>query len=157
MATVWVYKFDGTIQCSPELPEISLDSMRETLVTLVGNENVASMKKGHRPMVQLCGMPTGNVNCYELTEKGWHTLSKGILGPCGFQRLDEGPAESQDQVNLGRIIGSLTGETPQDVQGLVGHPLRAYTTGDMLTLDWRPDRCNIETNALGVIVKVWFG
>jgi len=157
MGTVWVYKFDGTVQCDTEAQEIPLEQMRTELVVLIGDENVLSMRKDQRPMIQLCGMPTGRINCYEITETGWVLLSTGVSGTGGFQRIDEGPAETPDEINLGRIIGSLTASNPQTVQELVGHPLRVYKTGDMLTLDWRPNRCNIEVNDSRVIVKVWFG
>lgn len=157
MSNVWVYKFDGTIQCDTDVQEIPLDKMREDLATRIGPENILSMKKDQRPMIQLCGMPTGQVNCYELTEIGWTLLSTGFVGAGGFQRVDEGPAESPEKLNLGRIIGSLTASNPQTVQELVGHPLRVYKSGDMLALDWHPNRCNIEVNESGVIVKVWFG
>lgn len=54
-------------------------------------------------------------------------------------------------------MGSLTAFAPKSVQELIGHPLRVYKTGEMIALDWRPDRCNIEIDELSVIVKVWFG
>lgn len=157
MANVWVYKFDGTVQCEPEALEITLEAMRAELVLRVGASNIVNMKKDQRPMIQLCGMPTGALNCYELTELGWDLLSRGVVGMGGFQRMDEGPQESVGQVNLGRVIGSLTAFNPQSVQDLVGHPLRVYQTGDAITMDWRPDRCNIEVGASRVIIKVWFG
>lgn len=94
MSTVWVYKFDGTIQCDAEAREIPLEEMQKALATLIGAANILSMKKNQRPMVQLCGMPTGKINCYEITEAGWILLSTGIVGMNEFQRLDEGPAES---------------------------------------------------------------
>ena len=115
------------------------------------------MEKRQRPMVRMCGMPTGLLNCYEITQEGWTLLSNGIVGKNGFQRLDEGPQESPENVNLGRLIGSLTASNPQTVQELVGHQLRVYKTGDALTLDWRPERCNIEVSDLKKIVKIWFG
>lgn len=157
MANVRVYKFDGTIQCDAEIPEISLGKMREELAVLIGAENIVSMEKEQRPMIQLCGMPTGKLNCYEITETGWLLLSTGVAGSGGFQRMDQGPAETPESINLGRIIGSLTASNPQTVHDLVGHSLRVYTTGDMLTRDWRPNRCNIETDDSKVIVKIWFG
>jgi hypothetical protein len=157
MTHVWVYKFDGTIQCDDVAKETPLEEMRKQLETLVGSGNVLSMKKGLRPMIQLCGMPTGTVNCYELTEAGWALLSSGIAGCAGFQRLDHGPQEAEGEVNLGRLIGSLTAFNPQSVQDLVGHPLRVYSTGDALTKDWRPDRCNVEVDGARTIVKIWFG
>ena len=157
MANVWVYKFDGTIQCESETKEIPLSQMRDQLEAIIGAGNVVSMKKDRRPMVQLCGMPTGTLNSYEITPQGWMLLSSGIAGSGGFQRVDHGPGEGEGAVNLGRLIGSLTGSNPQVVQDLVGHPLRVYLSGDALTLDWRPNRCNIEIDGAQNIVKVWFG
>jgi hypothetical protein len=45
-----------------------------------------------------------------------------------------------------------------DFSALLGKSLRVYRTGDMLTLDYRPDGANIELNpADRRIVRVWFG
>ncbi len=156
MSNVWVYKFDGTIQCA-ESRAIPIEEMRKSLELLIGAANVVSMKKTTRYMIQLCGMPTGAINTYEITPAGWMLLKNGISGDGGFQRLDEVQGESADSVNLGQLIGSLTASNPQTVQQLVGHPLRVYKTGDPLTLDWLPERCNIETSEERKIVKVWFG
>ncbi len=53
---------------------------------------------------------------------------------------------------------SLTLEIDEPgLQELEGRPLRVYHTGDMLTMDYRPDRVNIELGADQMIVKVWFG
>lgn len=157
MSNVWIYKFDGTVQCEAEALEIPLEEMRRQLVVLIGANHILSMKKEQRPMIQLCGMPTGALNCYEISQEGWILLSTGIAGMDGFQRLDEGPQESLENVNLGRLIGSLTSSNPQTVQELVGRTLRVYKTGDPLTKDWRPERCNIEVNDSPKIIKVWFG
>ena len=157
MSNISIYKFDGTIQCDAESQEITLEEMRDQLVSLIGSANVLSMKKGVRPMIQLCGMPTGAINIYEVTQNGWTILQTGIQGKQGFEKVDDVPEENADQINLGRLIGSLTASNPQFVQELVGHPLRAYKTGDPLTMDWRPDRCNIEISDQRRIVKVWFG
>ena len=157
MSNVWVYKFDGKIQCDAESREIPLDEMRKQLVALVGVDNVLSMKKEVRQMVQLCGMPTGTINAFEITPAGWARLESGFVGKQGFERLDDVPQESGSSINLGRLIGSLTASNPQFVQELVGHPLRVYQTGDALTLDWRPDRCNIERGEQNRIGRVWFG
>jgi hypothetical protein len=46
---------------------------------------------------------------------------------------------------------------PTLVSELAGHPLRVYKTGDAITEDFRPDRVNIEIDAGGTIVNVWFG
>jgi hypothetical protein len=55
------------------------------------------------------------------------------------------------------------------LQGLVGEdagvlasmtlpaPVRSYTTGDALTMDFNPARLNIESDPGGTIVRVWCG
>ncbi|MCG7562468.1 I78 family peptidase inhibitor [Pseudoalteromonas sp. McH1-42] len=40
---------------------------------------------------------------------------------------------------------------------LIGKPSRVYTTGDMLTEDFVPNRVNIELSESGEIVRVWMG
>lgn len=157
MDSILVYKFDGTVQCDADILGISLEAMRKTLSTLIGESNILSMRKGQRPVIQQCGVPTGKINCYEITETGWAILTTGIAGHGGFQRMDHGPAESDESVNLGRMVASLVANTPTAIADLVGHPLRTYKTGDMITKDWRPERFNIELDESRNIVKVWFG
>ncbi|MGF1684831.1 hypothetical protein [Photobacterium minamisatsumaniensis] len=63
--TVYVYQYDGTVQCSPE-GEISLDEME---ATLTGNGiNVISKRKGTDGLnhIDMCGASTGSVNIYEI-------------------------------------------------------------------------------------------
>lgn len=163
MPNIWVCKFDGTIQCDEDSKEITLEEMRKQLAALIGDDNILDMKKSSRPMITLCGMPTGRMNSYEITEKGWFVLSRGIVGPQGFERCEEdigkkekaGAAEAD--INIGQVIGICTSSNPVFIRELIGHPIRVYKTGDPLTKDWRPDRVNIETDAEGIIVKVWFG
>jgi hypothetical protein len=67
-------------------------------------------------------------------------------------------AETIEAQTIGaQTIGALTTGNPVFIRELVGHPLRVFKTGDPLTDDWRPDRCNIETNDKKVIVNIWFG
>ncbi|WP_426924505.1 hypothetical protein [Ralstonia pseudosolanacearum] len=157
MSTVWVYKHNGTVQCDSSHKPTSLGDTRKTLEAVIGSDNVLSQEERTVPMIQLCGAPTGNVNAYEITDKGWYLLRDGTVGRVGFERWsDESKAHFDGDINIGKVIGALTSRQPQSVQELVGHPLRVYRTGDALTKDWRPDRVNIETNE-GLIVSVWFG
>ncbi|HEY9404302.1 MAG TPA: I78 family peptidase inhibitor [Pyrinomonadaceae bacterium] len=156
MANVWVCKFDGTIQCDEDSKEITLEEMRKQLATLIGENNILNMEKRSQIMVQLCGMPTGSTNAYEITAEGWFILDRGIMGRQGFEPCPPATARGAE-ANIGQIIGKLTSGNPTTIKELVGHPLRVYKTGDPLTMDWRPDRVNIETNDNGVIVEVWFG
>jgi hypothetical protein len=159
MGNIWVCKPDGTIQCDEDSKEITLEEMREELASIIGDKNILGMKKTSRPMIQLCGVPTGKMNAYEITEQGALILERGFVGPRGFNRCSaEGDKESEpSEANVGQIIGSLTCHNPTTVKELAGHPLRVYKTGDALTKDWRPDRVNIEIDSKGIIVSVWFG
>jgi hypothetical protein len=157
MSNVWVCKSDGTIQCDQDSKEITLEEMRKQLAMIIGEDNILGMEKRSVPMIQLCGMPTGSVNAYEITEKGEFLLENGFVGRLGFNPCPAAVAGLDATVNIGQMIGTLTSSNPTTIKELVGHPLRMYKTGDPLTDDWRPDRANIETNDKGVIVQVWFG
>ncbi|MEC4087166.1 I78 family peptidase inhibitor [Pseudoalteromonas rubra] len=45
----------------------------------------------------------------------------------------------------------------EPISTLIGKPSRVYTTGDMLTEDFVPNRVNIELSESGEIVRVWMG
>ena len=162
MNTIWVCKPDGTIQCESNSIEttsgITLEEMRKELELIIGESNVLKMEKRSCPTVQACGFPTGNMNAYEITEQGWYILNHGIVGPQGFFLCPEcSPDKSKSEVNIGQLIGALTAANPTNIQGLIGHPLRVYNTGDPITADYRPNRFNIEIGKKGLIVNVWFG
>lgn len=85
MASVWVYKADGTIQC--EAGEgISLEKMQDQLNKVIGKENILLSEKRKLPLfiADLCGAPTGSVNAYKITKEGAYLLFKGFPGPMGF-------------------------------------------------------------------------
>jgi len=155
MSNAWVCKFDGTIQCE-ESEAITLEVMKEELAAIIGSDNILGMEKRSEFMVQLCGMPTGVTNAYEITSEGWQLLNRGIVGPQGFS-LCTAPDQNSKGENLARVIGAFTSSNPTTVRELIGHSLRVYRTGDALTQDWRPERVNIETNELGKIEEIWFG
>jgi hypothetical protein len=159
MSNIWVCKPDGTIQCDEDSKEITLEEMRGELASFIGEDNILSMKKVSKPMIQLCGMPTGKMNAYEITERGYFILERGFVGPRGFIRCSaDGDTKSESSdINVGQIIGSLTCHNPTTVRELAGHPLRVYKTGDAITKDWRPDRVNIEVDSKSSIVNDWFG
>ena len=156
MGNVWVFKFDGTIQCDPDSVEITLEEMRQELSRIIGEGNIVSMEKRSREMIQLCGMPTGSANAYEITEEGWYILNHGIVGRLGFCLCSDSKSD-KDVTNIGQVIGAITSSNPVMIRELVGHPLRIYKTGDAITKDWRPERVNIELSDKETIVDVWFG
>lgn len=49
-----------------------------------------------------------------------------------------------------------TGATPKAIDELIGRPSRYYTTGDVLTQDFVPERVN-EVNSSREVVRIWFG
>lgn len=157
MSSVWVYKLDGSIQCHPEIRKSTLSEARKELSGLIGSAVILAEKTGSRIFPSLCGLPAGTYNAFEITDEGWKLLKTGISGKCGFDLLEQNTARSLEEVGIGQLIGSLVSSQPQTISQLVGHPLRAYKTGDGLTRDWIPERCNIELNESEVIVSVWFG
>jgi hypothetical protein len=86
VADIWVYKSDGTRQCGKGT-EISLKAMRQQLEKLIGQKEVLNAEKRHLPtyVSQLCGMPTGHVNAYEVTPQGASILFEGFVGKEGFK------------------------------------------------------------------------
>lgn len=86
MPNVWVCKPDGTIQCDGDSKEITLEEMGKELAMIIDKDNIISMKKISTPTIQRCGMPTGNMNAYEITESGALLLESGFMGPLGFKR-----------------------------------------------------------------------
>lgn len=47
--------------------------------------------------------------------------------------------------------------TTEAVSTMIGKLARVYTTGDMLTQDFVPERVNIELSEKREIVRVWLG
>lgn len=159
MSNVWVYKLDGTIQCDKGSRKTPLAEARAELSSLIGSNNIIGEKVGSRVVPEVCDFPTGGYNAFEITTQGWYILQHGFRGAEGFLRLEEGRVRSMspEELNIGQLIGSLTSAQPQTIAQLVGHSLRVYETGDALTKDWRPERCNIELNNDRIIVSIWFG
>ncbi len=66
VGTEWVYKYDGSLQCS-QGNESSLD---QTAQQLEGVKIYAQEKRTDTLMrVQVCGQPTGRANVYEIDKK----------------------------------------------------------------------------------------
>ena len=160
--------------------------MRKELAKVIGDKNILASEKRTKPgmIIDLCGAPTGKVNAYEITPEGLFLLFHGIVGPMGFEvwrwptavkarSLSDNPvpwpwaalfagkeADEGAQKNaVLNIISSLTnvGANPTTIVELLGRPVRFYTTGDGLTMDYRPERVNIEQSPSHHIVKIWFG
>jgi hypothetical protein len=74
---------------------------------------------------------------------GPRLLEGGDLHPWPWSRLREA------QLNANTL------DSP--IRDLLGRFARVYHTGDPITMDWRPDRANIELDASNFIARVWFG
>jgi hypothetical protein len=66
---VFVYKYDGTIQCEPEKKAIPIENMVEELkasgVTVFDSTNM----DGGFFMTQVCGAPTGRIHRFQIPKK----------------------------------------------------------------------------------------
>ncbi|MEQ8817862.1 MAG: I78 family peptidase inhibitor [Thalassobaculum sp.] len=178
----WVYKEDGTRQCGMG-QEVTLEEMRTELEGLIGANNVLEAEKRILPLMfpSVCGGPNGSVNAYRITDDGVDILFHGIVGQNGFQLwiwpdpvavagdpdvplpLRRAISAANDDASVAELLqGFLSrmtavGQQPTQISELIGRRSRHYRTGDALTMDFRPDRVNIEVNAAHEIVRIWFG
>jgi hypothetical protein len=170
MANFWVWRHDGTLQCG-QGSEQPLEEAHEQLAAIIGADSVLNGEKRQAPVIlpTVCGAPTGQANAFELTESGYYLLFHGFVGPIGFRPwLDDKLAHVQAGLTssiLGveehsarkqlTLAGFGAGE-PTSIQELFGRQCRAYTVGDALTMDFRPDRFNVGL-VNGRIRELWFG
>jgi hypothetical protein len=162
---IWICKPDGTIQCQDVKGE-SLAEARARLERVIGPENVIGERQFSVPVFKLCGMPTGRTNAFELTEIGHHLLFHGFVGSLGFRncrpetKAMASVAVADEKPELATLIeqSGVTGaaNNPVLVRELIGHPVRVYEKGSMITKDFRPDRVNVVTLD-GLIHDIWFG
>ncbi|MGU3420762.1 hypothetical protein [Methylobacterium sp. D54C] len=182
--TMWVYRENGTLQCHPEIRGISLEELKGQLGKIAGAENILSQEERTLPVMipAVCGAMTGRVNAYELNEMGTYMLFHGFVGPMGFKPwIWSNPNQSMafasgedpfaynrllhtdDHDKMGNaflnIISTATsaGTQPTTIAELSGRLSRYYKQGDMITLDYRPERVNTEVNDSHTIQRIWFG
>lgn len=160
--TVWIYKDDGTLQCDSG-KEIPLSEMQVSLESIGATIIEAEKRRDCRPLITVCGAPTGNVNAYRISKQDWDRISSSVVGPLGF-RLWTCTADSDAAIFSGELpwpfsIADLTSvrSHPTQIRELIGRPLRVYKEGDAITQDFRPNRVNIETNSTNHISDIWFG
>lgn len=160
----WVCKPDGAIQCQDIAP-ISLDEMRKQLALIVGDDNILAQEKRYVIVPELCGIPAGSLNAYELNAFGYYVLVHGFVGRRGFLDCREGRAVKAETVHDGPVdFASALAATsatsaashPVLVRELIGTVVRVYQVGDAITKDFRPERTNIVTDE-GRIADIWFG
>ena len=165
MEAVIVFKADGTIQCAGNDP-IPLEHHAAELrkigaSTFCGQGNVP----GPFVVNNVCGAPTGMVNAYAIPKKDWEMILAGIVGTMGFRLWTSAPYPDLDLDDDCHITEHGPPSPPSTsvcvlpvlVRELVGRPCRCYEQGDKLTLDYLPDRVNIEHDGTGRISDIWFG
>lgn len=181
MEGIWIWKCDGTLQCNQGV-EIPIRDHLDELSKIIGPDNIISSEKRAVPLIipTVCGAPTGSANCIKLTFEGAYILFRGIVGPLGWKlwiwsdvqgptaRGGEGdtfPVAMLEQTGEGQrgmllnflAAANSAGSQPQLITDLIGRRLRYYKTGDVLTMDYIPERANIEVNEGNIIQSVWFG
>jgi len=74
------------------------------------------------------------------------------------KEFTEGGEVKEQTTALINIAAALSqvGQNPTMLSELIGRSVRFYRTGDSLTMDYRPERVNIE-HTEGVIARIWFG
>lgn len=63
--------------------------------------------------------------------------------------------QSGDSLQSSNAADDASPHTP--ISELMGRPLRAYRTGDMLDQSYLPERVNIECGTGHKIVRIWYG
>ncbi|MGV8839595.1 MAG: hypothetical protein ACWA6X_04755 [Bauldia sp.] len=99
--TVWVFRFDGTIQCS-DVPEVTLDEDRAFLERL--GPDVITAEKRSSVLPAVCGAPTGRANVFEISAQDWVELEMSIVGPMGFALW---PFDDRRTVEVYKYDGTL--------------------------------------------------
>ncbi|MCC6737103.1 MAG: hypothetical protein IT534_13390 [Bauldia sp.] len=99
--TVWVFRFDGTIQCS-DAPEVTLGEDRAFLERL--GPDVIAAEKRSSIVPAVCGAPTGRANVFEISAQDWVELERSIVGPMGFALW---PFDDRRTVEVYKYDGTL--------------------------------------------------
>jgi hypothetical protein len=166
MSGKWVCKTDGRVQCQDD-SEIPLATMRAELAMIIGAENILGQKKITVITPKMCGLSAGTLNAYEITDMGYYILYHGFIGPMGFHDCPgDGrhamPGVTDQEAAPGFAVGvALTGvssaaSTPVLARDLIGHLVRVYEQGSVISLDFIVGRVNIVTKD-GIIVDIWYG
>jgi len=167
---VTVFAPDDTLQCEDFPVPRPIDNDASVLREL-GATKICAQAKVPGPYLYAaqCGLPTGQVNAFQLAKSDWETIKKSYVGPLAFKewpnsaypKLDptgeceKSTSEAIEENGKPSLLNG--GKEGVPIGGLLGRTLRCYTTGDALTDDYRPERVNIEKDKEGKIVSIWFG
>lgn len=165
MDVVIVFKPDGTIQCEDD-PPLALKVHRDQLMS-IGAQRICGQGNVPGPhfVPMVCGAPTGRVNAFAIPKRDWEAIASAIVGTLGFSAWIGAPFPALDMDEdcsvLGEGLAGLSspsvGAFPVLVRELLGRPSRCYQQGDVLTMDFRPERVNVERDDKGRISDIWFG
>jgi hypothetical protein len=170
--TITIYKQDGTRQCEDIAPRpIAEDA---GAITALGVHIVGEGKHELLPIFvpALCGSPTAWANVFAIDRSGLTRQQLFQLSQHGFKVWAfESPPQAADKAAMAGgsdvpfpldlpVAASLLApeQHPTCIADLTGYLIRVYKTGDMITMDYRRDRVNFETNpTTHRIVRSWFG
>lgn len=66
---IYVYKYDGSVQCEPEAPAIPIAQMQAELETAGVSVLEAKNMDGGSFMTQVCGSPTGQIHRFQIAKR----------------------------------------------------------------------------------------
>ena len=118
--------------------------MRPILASLIDDKNILSASKKTVFVPFACETPTGNLNVYEITKEGLETLTTGFVGMGGFELCEN------EETFLEKNVQQTT------LNELIGHSVRVYEDGDIITKEFRSKRINFVTKD-GIIMYSYFG
>jgi hypothetical protein len=169
---ITIYKQDGTRQCEPEIRPRPIDEDAGEITSL-GVKIIGQGKHERLPIFvpALCGSPTAWANVFAIDRSGLTRHQLFLLSQHGFKVWS---FESPPQADKAALAGGSDVPFPLDlptaasllapeqhpdcIADLKGYLIRVYKTGDMITMDYRRDRVNFETNpTTHRIVRSWFG
>ncbi|MBW6523579.1 hypothetical protein KZ810_08730 [Sphingomonas sp. RHCKR47] len=87
-------------------------------------------------------------------------IAAAVLGGCAQRNVTAAiPATGECKADAAqRFVGQPGDAVQAEALGLTGaRVVRRFATGDMLTMDYRADRLNIETDASGRVVRLTCG
>jgi hypothetical protein len=170
--TITIYKQDGTRQCEPGTKPRPLDEDAAEIAGL-GVRVIGQGKHELLPIFvpALCGSPTAGANVFAIDRSALTRQQLFLLSQHGFKVWSfESPPQTERATLAGGsdvpfpldlpVAASLLApeQHPDRIADLKGYVIRVYKTGDMLTMDYRRDRVNFETDPqTHRIVRSWFG
>jgi hypothetical protein len=171
MDQLTIYKQDGTRQCEDIAPRPLAED--EKVISGLKIPIIGGGRHERLPIMvpAMCGLPTAWANVFDIDATGLSRQQLFQLSANGFNvwRFDasereaaiaaggDNPFPLENLSIVATLLGGAQGN-PELIRDLVGYVIRVYKTGDMITMDFRRDRVNFETDPQSRrIVRHWFG